>query len=150
MVNQVPSLEEIYEVRQKLTAMWHEHWLQHDFILIPMVAINCSHHYTLGTVVEMGGKKKMLIILLYGTLLTIFILLLDSIGDQLNLWTYPYKITRLFPQLGSADLAVFPVLHMLIYQYFKKWFPLFGQYCLCFCVRTYCRALTCMAKAISA
>ena len=66
-------------------------------------------------------RKRIKEILLFGALLIIFIGLLDDIGVNLSLWSYPYKLTYLVTTLNAVDYGMIVVMHMFIYQKFKEW-----------------------------
>jgi hypothetical protein len=47
--------------------------------------------------------------------------LLDDIGVNSHLWSYPYKLVQVLPRLVPIDFGILIVAHMTVYQYFKKW-----------------------------
>jgi hypothetical protein len=49
------------------------------------------------------------------------ILLIDEIGIELTLWTYPVRLVPIFPRFIAISSSLAPTLYMLLYQYFPKW-----------------------------
>jgi hypothetical protein len=66
-------------------------------------------------------KSRLYEIILYSALITISVLVLDELGEELTLWDYPYDLLPLFPPLFSVDLASLPIVYSLVYQYFRTW-----------------------------
>ncbi|MCX7781646.1 MAG: hypothetical protein N2491_12200 [Negativicutes bacterium] len=57
----------------------------------------------------------------YGQLIMFFILGLDAAGIAGQYWIYPIKLLPVIPHEVAIDCGLLPVLHMLIYQYFRQW-----------------------------
>ncbi len=66
-------------------------------------------------------RDRLISILLYGALITIYSILLDDIGAYLQLWVYQFQLVPITPRLNPIVLAVMPVTYMFIYQIFRKW-----------------------------
>jgi hypothetical protein len=66
-------------------------------------------------------KKRKIEILLYGSLISIYSILLDEIGSYFSLWIYKYQLVPISPRLNPIDLTVMPITYMVVYQLFKKW-----------------------------
>lgn len=47
--------------------------------------------------------------------------ILDSVGVQLLLWTYPYGLVLALPNFFPIDYMAIPVTFMLIYQKYLEW-----------------------------
>lgn len=121
MPNQIPSFEEIKEVDRKLTEMRHQYYQNHDLF-------SFQWWFLLFTVLipwviwwKLVDKSRIKDILLYGFVLIFVIIVLDNIGGELQLWSYPYHLIHLIPQINPVDYSVLPVFHMLVYQYFRTW-----------------------------
>jgi len=67
------------------------------------------------------NKTKLLEIITYGLLVAFLFSILDLIGTEYVLWGYPNMLMPLMPPMFVADLGTFPVIYMLIYQYFPDW-----------------------------
>jgi hypothetical protein len=66
-------------------------------------------------------KDRIVEMLAYGILMSGILLLIDEIGSDLTLWTYPVKVIPIFPRLMTISSSVAPIIYMLLYQYFPKW-----------------------------
>jgi hypothetical protein len=66
-------------------------------------------------------KSRLNELIVYAAIVSIMILVLDELGEELTLWDYPIAIVPLFPPIAAIDLASLPFVYSLIYQHFKKW-----------------------------
>ncbi len=117
------SFQRLLEVQSKVVELQTEHWLKFEvftaqfWLLVAMLIVPWFIWW------KLADKKRLAEILIYGLLVETVAVLLDEIGCQLNLWEYHYDIEPLFPRLISMNFTMFPVGHMLIYQYFTGWKP---------------------------
>lgn len=115
------SAPEIVALQRQLTEYRFEQWGQESllapqwwcliFLLIIPWPIWC----------KLVDRKRILEISMFGALTIGLITVMDALGLELGLWGYKYKIIPLLPGLLPLDLSVLPVMHMLIYQYFRPW-----------------------------
>ncbi|MFK7696609.1 CBO0543 family protein [Paenibacillus sp. HJGM_3] len=121
MSAQYPSFEEIKDVNHKLTEMRAQYHRHHDlftfqwWLLLALLVVPWIIWW------KLVDKSRVREILLYGITLAIIIVILDDIGGELGLWSYPYQLIRFIPRLNPVDFSVLPVFHMLVYQYFRSW-----------------------------
>jgi len=72
-------------------------------------------------------------IFFYGSLISIYSVLLDDIGSYFVLWIYESQVLPITPRLNPIDLTIMPVTYMFVYQFLKKWKHfLLGQVILAF------------------
>ena len=84
-----------------------------------MVAFTSPFCYPMGDLVEIGRQARAFSDRFLGG--TFYCAQSDMIGNLLGLWSYQYQLLPLQPKLVPIDFAVFPVVYMLIYQYFQNW-----------------------------
>ncbi|MDQ0257270.1 hypothetical protein J2S74_004728 [Evansella vedderi] len=116
-----PSFEEIKEVHAKLSQMRLEYWLHHDLFSMQwwlLVAVLIIPWIIWWRFVD---KKRLTTILLFGTILMIVVMMLDDIGVEAQLWSYPYQLISILPRLVSIDQGIIIIFHMALYQLFPKW-----------------------------
>jgi len=65
--------------------------------------------------------KRLFETLFYGSLISIYSILLDDIGSYYLCWIYQYQLVPISSRLNPVDLALMPVTYMVVYQYFKSW-----------------------------
>jgi hypothetical protein len=70
---------------------------------------------------KLVDKTRLLEIIAYGLMVTVLTSIIDVIAVDYNLWGYPNKLIPVVPPLLLDDLCLFPVIYMLIYQYFPSW-----------------------------
>ncbi|MFZ3579697.1 CBO0543 family protein [Virgibacillus sp. DJP39] len=116
-----PTQGEIEKAHKQLTEMRFENFIHQDllspqwWLLLGLFVLPWILWWFL------VDKSRIKQIWLFGLLLSILITILDDIGVQMSLWSYPYQLVNFIPRLNPIDISVLPVLHMLIYQYFTKW-----------------------------
>jgi hypothetical protein len=109
------------EIQWHLTCVRFDVWMKEDvfrlrwwFLLILFVIFS----YVWWKSVD---KSRLFEIVLYMTLISIFALILDELGEELCLWDYPTDIFPLFPPISAVNLACMPIVYALVYQYFNTW-----------------------------
>ncbi|WP_158386131.1 CBO0543 family protein [Clostridium aceticum] len=70
---------------------------------------------------KMIDKKRIYELLSYGFLVSTISIVLDVIGTELVLWTYPIRLLPTIPRLFSIDLTVMPVVYTIFYQKYPEW-----------------------------
>lgn len=116
-----PSYDEISNIEDKLEKMKEEYWIHHDLFSFQwwlLLAIFILPWIVWLRYVDRTRSKE---IVLFGSLLMILIGLMDDIGVNLHLWSYPYKIVQFIPRLVAVDYGLLIIAHMTIYQFFNKW-----------------------------
>jgi hypothetical protein len=97
------------------------HWLNYElftwnwWILVTLIVFSMIFW------VIFVDRKRLLEILLVGTLVGIPTSYLDAIGIDLKFWVYPVQFVPITPRAIPFDIFVVPVAVMFLYQYFNKW-----------------------------
>jgi hypothetical protein len=97
------------------------HWINHEiftwnwwiliaFIVIPLILW-----------IKFVDRKRLLEILLFGTLIIIPTSYLDAIGIDLKFWVYPVQFIPITPRALPFDIFMVGGTFMLLYQYFSSW-----------------------------
>ncbi|AGK54614.1 CBO0543 family protein [Bacillus sp. 1NLA3E] len=66
-------------------------------------------------------KRRFTQILLFGSLLTVSITVVDLFGTQFGRWTYLTRVFPIVPSLFFFDFTIIPLYYMLVYQYSSTW-----------------------------
>jgi hypothetical protein len=85
-------------------------WVLVAFIVIPSIIW-----------IRVVDRKRILEILLFGTLVIILTSFLDAIGVDLMFWVYPVQFIPLTPRSLPFDVFMVAITYMLLYQFFIKW-----------------------------
>ncbi|WP_078548581.1 CBO0543 family protein [Litchfieldia alkalitelluris] len=121
MTDKSPSFEDIRNMHHQVYEMKLDYWLTENlftfqwWLLLFVLIIPWFIWWRL------VDKKRLTPILLFGTLLMILVLMLDDIGVEIHLWSYPYQLVNILPRLLPIDQGIIIVAHMLLYQYFPRW-----------------------------
>ncbi|PAB59567.1 CBO0543 family protein [Anaeromicrobium sediminis] len=121
MNSQYPSWEHIVELRIKLRDANLSYWFHHDLFSFGWWIIV---FLTIAPWIiwwKLVNKSRLTEILLYGSFISILTTVLDVLGATFVLWGYPTMLEPGVPPMVPANLSVFPVGYMLLYQYFPKW-----------------------------
>jgi len=123
MGDTIPSFDEIMEAQNIAIAMQHQHWLHKElftfqfWLILFMLLVPWILWW------KLVDKRRLVEILLYGSLVQTVVTVIDEVGCQLNLWEYPFDIEPLFPRFIPANLTVLPIVFMLLYQFIPRWKP---------------------------
>lgn len=66
-------------------------------------------------------KRRLTQILLFGSFIAVFRIIMDDVGASLALWVYSVKLIPLGHALFLNDLTIGPLAFMLVYQYCQSW-----------------------------
>ncbi len=121
MVYTVLFIQSAAKVQEKLTATRIDDWLGRIvfhgrwWLLLALVLFSMTFWW------KTVDKRRLSEMVLYVSLIIIFTLVLDEIGEEFTLWDYPYDLIPLFPPMSSIDIACLPLIYSLIYQRFGAW-----------------------------
>ncbi|MBI0580119.1 hypothetical protein IEC97_22445 [Neobacillus cucumis] len=116
-----PSYDEIRSIEYKLAEMKNEYWLHHDLFTFQWWLLLIIFILPWILWWRYVDKNRLKDILLFGSLLMLLVGLLDDIGLNAQLWSYPYKLLQVIPRLVAIDHGILIVAHMTVYQFFTKW-----------------------------
>jgi hypothetical protein len=109
------------EVQKQLTSARLDEWMHNEVFHLRWWFLLVLFIVSIYLWVKIADKSRLYEIILYMALITISVLVLDELGEELTLWDYPYDLLPLFPPLFSVDLASLPIVYSLVYQYFRTW-----------------------------
>lgn len=66
-------------------------------------------------------KKRIVEILLYGSLVAVAFVVYDSIGIFFGFWANKISTSPVYPNILGSDLTIAPLIAMIIYQYKSPW-----------------------------
>ncbi|MDK8641245.1 CBO0543 family protein [Niallia taxi] len=121
LIQGMASSSEIMEAKKHLVELTINHWLNYDLFSIQwwiLVGATIIPYFIWWRLVNI---KRFYEIFSYGLLCGCFSIVLDIIGTEMLLWSYPDKLLPWIPPLIPADLVMIPITAMLVYQYTNKW-----------------------------
>lgn len=116
-----PNFDDILKVHSELVKMENDYWSTDVLFSIQWWVLLVILIVPWLLWVRYVDRKRIQQILLFGVLLIVLVGILDELGVNLNLWSYPYKLTYLVTKLTAIDYGIIIVIHMFIYQYSKDW-----------------------------
>ena len=115
------SVSELVELQKQLTYFRIEQWLSESLFSLQWWFLVFLLVAPWSIWLRYVDRRRILEISVFGLLTIAIITILDDLGMELGLWAYKYNFVPLLPLLLPMDLSVLPVVHMLIYQYFRSW-----------------------------
>lgn len=121
MTEKYPTYDQVREVHKELVDMRLEYWINHDlfsfqwWLLVILLIVPWIVWW------RYVDKNRISQILLFGTLLMVLVMMMDDLGVESHLWSYPYQLFSMMPRLISIDQGIIIIAHMFLYQYFSKW-----------------------------
>lgn len=121
MPNKEELLSEIEMVHRQLTELRQQYWSHYDLFSAQWWFLLVLFIVPWVVWWRLVDKTRLKDIVWFGIATSYLIFFLDHVGYELNLWIYPHKIIRFIPESSAYDLGILPVLHMLVYQYYRTW-----------------------------
>jgi hypothetical protein len=119
--NSYPNFEEILSMHSELEKMESVYWKSHDLFSFQWWLLLLILIVPWIVWIRYVDRNRIKDILLFGALLIILVGLMDELGVNLSLWSYPYKLTYLITRLTAIDYGIIIVVHMFVYQFFRDW-----------------------------
>jgi len=110
-------IQESSELNEHIFNKWlHQEVFSYQwFMVVVMVLIAYVLFFTL------SDKRRLSELLLFGSLLAVFIAVYDSIALFAGLWVYYISVFPIYSNLLMGDITILPLLAMLIYQGTHNW-----------------------------
>ncbi len=112
---------QIMSVQWQLTAVRIREWLQSGVFSVRwwvLLALFTAIVLYSWKKVDKGRLKELV---LYAAMITLFVIVLDELGEELTLWYYTVDLVPLFPPITAVDLSCLPAVYLLIYQKNPTW-----------------------------
>jgi hypothetical protein len=116
----IPTHTDIVNLQHIIWEMKLNKWLHEDVfswrwwtILMVMIASILIW----GRVVD---KKRLASIVMFGLIVIVLIVILDIVGYEMALWSYPVELLIMVPLL-EIDFGMLPIIYLLNFQYFTDW-----------------------------
>ena len=112
------SFERVLEAEGNLFKMIQQYWYQHNFMTLPWWLLVLFTIFPPIIWWLLLDKTRIFEVMTYGLFLGTIATILDSIGSNMMLWTYPVRLSPyLFPQFYPYDVTLVIIPFMLIYQW---------------------------------
>lgn len=120
-MEQKPTFEQINELRKALAQSSYKYWLNDTLLTIDWWILIAMLIVPWLIWKKLVDRSKLYELVVYGLFVTLIVTLFDVMGFELMLWEYPVQLAPLLPRALAYDIGLFPVIYMLIYQYFNQW-----------------------------
>ncbi|WP_010173743.1 CBO0543 family protein [Bacillus coahuilensis] len=120
------AFEEIVQLKREYMDSFISYWWEHNFltpewwVLVILSVLSPIVWWVL------VNKKNIIVITLFGLFYGMAAIILDSIGSNAIIWSYPVQVSPyLFPQLYPYDVGIVLIPFMLVYQRYGENFKKF-------------------------
>lgn len=115
-----PAYEDVNKVNEILNELAASHWYHDDFLTMNWWILCFATLIPWVIWYIYRDKKRTFEILSYGLIWVVFAFILDEIGRNLILWSYPDNLLPQVEHLLPADFSIIPVSFMFVYQFTKS------------------------------
>ncbi len=115
------SYEKIIETQRTLTDLNMHNWLHYSFPRWTWWFLLFCSIFPLFLWWKYTDPRRFLQISFFGLMTSIISGLVDSLGVQYLMWTYPNNLIPALPSYLPIDYVAIPVIFMLIYQKYPGW-----------------------------
>lgn len=115
------NIQKLIELKKQILEVRNDHWFNDVLFTFNwwfLLVLSIAPWVLWWRIVDRGSLLE---ISLYGSLISIYSILLDDIGSYFVLWIYQYQLVPVSPRLNPVDLTIMPVTYMFVYQFFRKW-----------------------------
>jgi hypothetical protein len=113
--------EMIIEMNSKLHDLTMTRWLTQDLFSAKWWALLGFIVFSYTLCFWLLDKKRLTITILYGSLISVFSVVIDVAGSSFNLWAYLVTVIPIKPSLFIYDITALPLFFMLIFQRANSW-----------------------------
>lgn len=120
-MNKFPPYEQILNIAKEHWQLQYQHWLYDDFrkwtwwlqLVVGIIPLLIWW--------KIVDRKRLLEIIVYGLLVNVTSIILDTLGYATVIWDYPDRFLPALPSIIPIDVVVVPVTFMIVYQYCNTW-----------------------------
>ena len=103
-----------------------EKWLSEQFLSPVWIGLFLFVLFTYILFFYLADKKRIVELLLFGSLVAVAFSIYDSVGELIGLWATFFRMVPLQQNFFMSDLTIVPLYAMLIYQYSTSWKTFFA------------------------
>jgi hypothetical protein len=105
----------------RLTETRFGEWLRDELFTWQWWALLALMIGTAFLICKLADRKRLVETATFTTIIILFIIILDEIGEEMSLWYYPIDVFFMFPPTTAVDISCMPLAYMLIFQWFRGW-----------------------------
>jgi len=113
--------EHLMQTSEYLDKIVMDKWLSEQFLSPVWIGLFLFVIFTYILFFYLADKKRLVEVLLFGSLVAVTFSLYDSIGELIGLWSTFFRMVPLQQNFFMSDLTIIPLYAMLVYQYANSW-----------------------------
>lgn len=115
------NYEAIYATKMLLWEQLYSSWINYELFSFPWW-VTMSSLITIYIIWwKLLDKSRIIELLLFGSLLAVMSILIDTVADNLMLWQYKVRLLPFAPAFFPYHLTIAPIILILVYQYTHNW-----------------------------
>lgn len=115
------TIDMISQANSVLNQMILDRWLSQEFLTIKWWGLLGYLVFSYILCFTLLNKRKLVELLLYGSLVAVFSVVTDVVLSNRNYFLYKTTIFPMIPSIFVYDITALPLYYMLIYQYADSW-----------------------------
>lgn len=116
----IPTHTDIVNLQHTIWEMKLTKWLHHDVFTWRWWTIAVVMIVSFVIWLRLVDKKRLASITMFGLILLVLIIILDIVGYEMDLWSYPVELLIMVPLL-EIDFGILPVIYVIVFQYIMDW-----------------------------
>ena len=113
--------EQILKAKENLNVLIETQWINEFFLSPIWIFLLALILFAYALFIYLVDKKRIIEILLYGSLVAVSFAVYDSIAQHLNYWVTLKGVLPIEPHYFLGNLTLIPLFAMLVYQYTSSW-----------------------------
>lgn len=113
--------EQIMQVSEQLNTLIVTQWANQYFLSPTWFFIVLLIAFSYALFIYLADKKRIIEILLFGSLVAVIFAIYDTLGQQFGYWASLKVVLPFNPNFFLGDLTLIPLYAMLVYQYASSW-----------------------------
>lgn len=113
--------EHLMQTSEYLDRIVMDKWLSEQFLSPVWIGLFLFVIFTYLLFFYLADRKRLVEVLLFGSLVAVAFSVYDSIGELIGLWSTFFRMVPLQQNFFMSDLTIIPLYAMLIYQYANSW-----------------------------
>jgi hypothetical protein len=115
------TIDEISKANEVLSKLMTQRWFSQELFTIKWWGL--AGYLVLSYVLcfKLLDKKRLVELLLYGSLASVFSVVLDIFLENRNLFLYKARLLPMIPSIFIYDITALPLYYMVLYQHAATW-----------------------------
>jgi hypothetical protein len=115
------TIDEISKANEALSKLMTQRWFSQELFTIRWWGLAGFLVLSYVLCFKLLDKKRLVELLLYGSLVSVFSVVLDIFLENRNLFLYKARLLPMIPSIFIYDITALPIYYMVLYQHAATW-----------------------------